>query len=628
MVCWPRFHIAAFLAWLSQCAIALMVCGATPGFAQNIESIMAPGKLIQGHAKVEDDCKQCHIKFDRKAQDGLCMACHKEVGADVRNKGGFHGRVADPTCRSCHTDHKGRDARVVELDKKKFDHTKTDFQLKGKHDKVECDKCHVAGKKYREAALECNACHKKDDVHKGSLGVKCADCHTETNWKEARFDHDTTKFPLTGKHTDVKCVDCHKNNIYKETPKNCYACHRKIDDQKGHKGQFGEKCDTCHGTKEWKNNSFNHDTDTKYVLRGKHRSTECKDCHTGNLYRDKLAQECYACHKKDDKHKESLGKDCGSCHTERNWKESPKFDHETTTFPLLGKHAKVECKDCHKNAMFKEAPKDCYACHKKDDKHKDTLGKDCASCHVERDWKLTEGRFNHERTRFQLRNAHAQKLVKCDACHKDLQSYRNTPMDCFSCHKKDDKHDGQAGTQCEACHSDRSWKVTRFDHALSRFPLTGRHVAVACKSCHETSRYKDAPRDCFSCHKKEDKHKQRLGMRCETCHNTRAWPVWSFDHDTKTKYKLEGGHRRVSCESCHKQPAAQGKDIAPVGNTCIACHKADDVHEGQFGSRCEQCHTVENWKKFKNRIGAAPGITSERYANNKSPQGRQRGFYG
>jgi Cytochrome c7 and related cytochrome c len=611
------------IRWL----VALAMCCASLSFAQGIESIMAPGKLIQGHAKLEDDCKQCHVKFDRKAQDGLCMACHKDVGADVRNKGGFHGRIADPTCRSCHTDHKGRDAHVVDLDKKKFDHTKTDFQLRGKHDRVECDKCHVAGKKYREAALECNVCHKKDDIHKGSLGLKCADCHTEVNWKDAKFDHDSTKFALTGKHTDTKCVDCHKNNIYKETSKNCYACHRKVDDQKGHKGQFGEKCDTCHSTKEWRSNSFNHDTDTKYVLRGKHRSVTCKDCHTGNLYRDKLVQECLACHKKDDKHKETLGKECGSCHTERSWKEPSKFDHETTTFPLLGKHAKVECKECHKSAMFKEAPKDCYACHKKDDKHKDTLGKDCASCHVERDWKLTEGRFSHERTRFPLRNAHAPKLLKCDACHKDLHSYRNTAMDCFSCHKKDDKHDGQAGAQCETCHSDKSWKVTRFDHALSRFPLTGRHVAVACKSCHETSRYKDAPRDCFSCHKKEDKHKQRLGMRCETCHNTRAWSVWSFDHDTKTKYKLEGGHRKVACESCHKQAAAPGKEIAPVSSTCIACHSGDDVHEGQFGGRCEQCHISDSWKKLKARVGAVSVPSGTCAVSDKALQSPQRRFY-
>lgn len=581
-------------------------------FAQGIESIMAPGKVIQGHAKVEDDCKQCHVKFDRKAQDGLCMACHKEVGLDLRNKSGFHGRVSDPTCRSCHTDHKGREAKVADVDKKKWDHSKTDFALRGKHDKVECDKCHVSGKKYREAALECNACHKKDDVHKGSLGVKCADCHTESSWKETRFDHDTTKFPLTGKHSDVKCTDCHKNNNYKEAPKNCYACHRKDDDKKGHKGQFGEKCETCHGTKLWTTTTFSHDLDTKYVLRGKHRSAACKDCHTGSLYREKLGQECYACHKKDDKHKETLGKDCGSCHTERSWKESPKFDHGATTFPLLGKHAKVECKDCHKSAMFKEAPKDCYGCHKKDDKHKENLGRECAECHTEKDWTNTDGRFKHDRTKFALRNAHAAASLKCTACHKDLMSFRNTAVDCFACHKKDDKHEGQAGTKCEQCHSDKSWKVTKFDHGLSRFPLTGRHANVACKSCHETPRYKDAPRDCYSCHKKEDKHTQKFGMRCETCHNTRAWSVWTFAHDTQTKYRLEGAHRKVACESCHKQPAPKGKDAAVVGTNCIACHRADDVHDGQFGVRCEQCHSVDNWKNFKNRVGGQ-GVVSSMY---------------
>jgi hypothetical protein len=589
--------------WMA--VVALCVMGMSVQLhAQGIESVMAPGKLIEAHVKLENDCKQCHVKLDRKAQDSLCMACHKEVGADVRVKSGFHGRLADTTCRTCHTDHKGRDARVVKLDTKTFDHTKTDFKLLGKHEKVECAKCHITGKKYREASLECSVCHKKDDVHKGSLGPKCTDCHTESSWKEARFDHDTTKFPLTGKHTDTKCVDCHKDNVYKDTPKNCYACHRKVDDQKGHKGQFGEKCDTCHSTKEWKPSTFNHDTDTKYQLRGKHHGTACRDCHTGNLYKDKLSQECYACHKKDDKHKESLGQKCGSCHTEKNWKESPKFDHAATDFPLLGKHAKVECKDCHKSQMFKEAPKDCFGCHAKDDKHKTTLGQACADCHSEKDWKTTEGRFRHDRTRFQLRNGHAQPAVKCVACHKDLQSYRNTSMVCGSCHKKDDKHEGQLGEKCDKCHNDKVWKGISFDHAQSRFPLVGRHVAATCVSCHSSLRYKDAQMDCYSCHKADDKHKQKFGTQCESCHNPRAWRVWTFDHAVKTKFKLLGAHAKVTCESCHTERAPAGKLAAPVSTTCVSCHKADDVHDGGFGVRCEQCHSVDSWKNIKNRIGA------------------------
>ena len=198
--------VLRWLRWTVFCLFAgLWLAG--PALAQGIESIVSPGKLVQSHAKVDDDCKQCHMKFDRKAQDGLCMTCHKEVGADVRGKTGLHGKQKPQACRTCHTDHKGRSAAIAEFDKNKFDHTPTDFSLRAKHQKLECAKCHVEGKKFREAPLECNACHRKDDVHKGSLGAKCADCHNENLWKEAKFDHDKTRFALTGKHVETKCAD-------------------------------------------------------------------------------------------------------------------------------------------------------------------------------------------------------------------------------------------------------------------------------------------------------------------------------------------------------------------------------------------------------------------------------------
>jgi nitrate/TMAO reductase-like tetraheme cytochrome c subunit len=725
--------------WMLQiCMVALIVCPTPPTIAQGIESIVSPGKVIQGHQKIEDDCKLCHTKFDRKAQDGLCMDCHKEIAKDVLNKMGFHGRLKPQTCRSCHTDHKGRDVHIADFDKKKFDHTQTDFNLRGKHAKVECDKCHLPSKKYRDAATDCNACHRKDDIHKGSLGVKCESCHNESNWKETKFDHDATRFALTGKHSDVKCADCHKTANYKETPRNCIGCHKKDDEGKGHKGLYGEKCESCHTTKLWKPSTFKHDVDTKYVLKGAHRTSTCASCHTGHLYRVKLSQDCYACHKKDDKHKETLGKNCGNCHAERSWKEVTKFDHNKSDFPLLGKHSKVECKDCHKSALFKEAPKDCYSCHKKDDKHKETLGKSCGNCHTERDWKevtkfdhnksdfpllgkhskveckdchksalfkeapkdcyschkkddkhketlgkscgnchterdwkevtkfdhnksdfpllgkhskveckdchksalfkeapkdcyschkkddlhlgnlgekcaschsendwkTTQDRFKHDDTRFKLRNAHASPVLKCNACHVNLKSYRNTPMDCYSCHKKDDRHDMQEGPKCEQCHDDKSWKIARFDHNVSRFPLTGGHAVVKCASCHLTIRFKDAPRDCYSCHQKVDKHKLKFGVQCEACHNTRAWAIWDYNHELRAKYKLDGAHLSISCESCHTQVAPKGRNAAFLGATCISCHRNQDVHGGRFGARCEQCHSTDNWKSVKTRVGS------------------------
>ena len=157
------------LLWLVASALP------APALADSIESILAPGSLIQGHIEQENDCKHCHVKFDRKAQSGLCMDCHKPVGADVRAKTGFHGKLKPQACNSCHTDHKGRDADVVHLDQKKFDHSQTDYLLKGKHQPLECVKCHVDGKKFREAPSQCVACHKKDDTHKGSLARHGAD---------------------------------------------------------------------------------------------------------------------------------------------------------------------------------------------------------------------------------------------------------------------------------------------------------------------------------------------------------------------------------------------------------------------------------------------------------------------
>ena len=587
---------------------ALALLAASALHAQSLESVLAPGKLIHAHAKWEDECKSCHVRFDRQAQDGLCMDCHKDVGQDVRARSGFHGRLAPQPCRTCHTDHKGREARIAAFDPRRFDHAATDFALRGSHATTRCEACHVPGRKFSAAPGECQACHRKDDVHKGALGAACADCHTATNWKEAKFDHATTRFALTGRHADTRCAACHRSTAYRETPRQCVGCHKKDDEgARGHRGQFGERCESCHATTAWKPSTFNHDTATKFPLRLRHRTVRCADCHVGNLFAQKPATECIGCHVKDDKHKGTLGRDCASCHTERDWKERAKFDHERTAFPLLGRHAQTTCDACHKSAVFKEAPKTCIGCHRKDDRHEATLGEDCGACHVERDWKTTQGRFDHARARFVPRNAHAPPRTQCKDCHVDLKSFRKAPQECVGCHRKDDRHEGQLGPQCASCHDDKAWKVPAFDHARTRFPLVGRHLATACKSCHTTPRFKDAARDCNACHRKDDRHKLAFGVTCDSCHNARAWSLWDFDHGRRTRYPLDGGHRTLACAACHTQPAPPGRAAAPLADGCVACHRKDDTHDTSFGTRCEQCHVTDRWKNVSGRMLRAPG---------------------
>src|SRR3990172_2645903 len=433
--------------------------------------LLMPGEVIKGHAKEEETCEKCHKKFDKGAQPRLCMDCHKDIGKDVSGKRGYHGRLdAGKECRECHTEHKGRDAKIAGFDHGKFDHLLTDYPLKGAHlsEKVKCTGCHKAAKKYSEAPAICNECHKKDDKHKGNFGAKCESCHIEKDWKEILFDHDKkTKYSLLGKHKEAKCASCHKGDLYKDKLKTtCVSCHKK-DDDKAHKGNFGAKCESCHIEKDWKDIPFDHDKQTKYLLLGKHKTAKCVSCHKGDLYKDKLPSSCFLCHEKDDKHKGQEGKKCETCHDEQSWTRTT-FNHgKMSTFPLLGRHMLVDCKKCHAAVTFKDAKSDCWSCHEKDDVHKRKLGSECQTCHNTRNWKAWD--FNHNKTSFKLDGAHKKVAGKCDACHqKPMAKKVLLSGTCGSCHDRDDVHNGNFGDRCERCHEGDTWKQVKMGAIATR----------------------------------------------------------------------------------------------------------------------------------------------------------------
>jgi hypothetical protein len=45
--------------------------------------------------------------------DSNCLACHTEIDAMRKAKRGYHARVTDRTCASCHPDHAGREFDLV-----------------------------------------------------------------------------------------------------------------------------------------------------------------------------------------------------------------------------------------------------------------------------------------------------------------------------------------------------------------------------------------------------------------------------------------------------------------------------------------------------------------------------------
>jgi hypothetical protein len=261
----------------------------------------------------------------------------------------------------------------------------------------------------------------------------------------------------------------------------------------------------------------------------------------------------------------------------------------------LGKHITTKCDACHKPELKESKEKIstvCVGCHLSKDKHKGDFGTKCESCHKEKDWK--EISFDHTRdTKYPLKGKH--ETVKCIACHTGKLYQQKLGQDCISCHKKDDVHKAQLGKRCESCHNEKNWKDALFDHGRVPFPLLGSHAKVECKKCHQTQLFRDAPTDCFACHKKDDApvHQLRLGKKCESCHNARSWKAWDFDHDKRTKFKLDGGHKKLDCYACHKK---EMDDNIVVPRSCVGCHENDDKHQGEFGQLCERCHVTSDFR--------------------------------
>ncbi len=482
-----------------------------------------PGDVIRAHADIEGDCRKCHQPFRATTENDLCLDCHTDIGADIRARRGFHGRapeVPDAMCRSCHTEHVGRDADVVGLNRETFDHGLTDHVLRGAHRSVACDSCHGLGATYREAPDTCVECHREDDPHEGRIEGDCATCHVERSWAEKSFDHASTAYPLEGKHRDVACSLCHPGDRYEDTVTGCGLCHGPAD---VHRGRFGSSCENCHSPLGWNESGFDHGRDTQFLLEGSHRDAKCESCHTGEFHQRELPTDCNACHRVDDVHRGNRGTDCGDCHSPRNW-ETATFDHDANTkFPLRGAHGKAACEVCHAGVLqSQQLETSCGSCHRVDDVHHGQQGDDCHRCHAETRWHVGIS-FDHDLSAFPLLGLHA--ATACDQCHMSPR-FKDAEVKCVRCHAESDVHLGRLGPSCARCHNPNGWKVWRFDHDTeTSFPLREAHIGLDCHSCHRVPAEEDfkLSNDCSTCHMKDDKHLGAFGNDCGRCHTENRW---------------------------------------------------------------------------------------------------------
>ena len=506
---------------------------------------LSPGDLSQAHAHLEgmSKCTECH-DIGKKVNNNKCLECHKEIRTLISQKKGYHSstETTSKDCFACHSEHHGRKFDMVRFDREKFNHNLTRYKLEGAHATVECKECHRpeniqdnAIRKKKDTFLglneDCKSCH--SDYHQNTLPTNCVACHDTKAFRPApKFDHDRSKFKLTGKHAPVDCKECHKISTrngkefqqFAEVPHNdCVACHKDP-----HNKRIQGKCAQCHTDRSFEEfigrNRFDHNT-TDFTLKGKHVSVDCFKCHrttdnplTTFSYLPAVAEaQCVACHK--DVHSGKMGNDCAKCHQEASFvsvKPISSFNHSATDYPLEGKHIGVDCRQCHKGKYTDPINftlcKDCHKDYHQGEFAKNGTSPDCASCHsVKAGFEQSSYSLDqHQKTRFPLTGSHA--ATPCFACHVDNNRwlFKTNNTSCAQCHKNvhRDRFAVNGVTTCERCHDTETWFPGKFDHNLTRFPLDGRHAEVDCRLCHKPIEingkveieYTIAKFQCIDCH--------------------------------------------------------------------------------------------------------------------------------
>lgn len=598
---------------------------------------------LEGKHK-ELTCAKCHVPSkDRPVyswpQLGAqkCLSCHTDY-----HKNNLSEKYRKGDCTTCH----GQDNWRLP----QFNHEATGYPLKGKHGVAKCTDCHKSNigldkKDFKWTGLtrSCLNCHK--DIHEFAAHQssrltspnKCESCHQETNWKEVRdFQHNRdTRFYITGKHLPLQCNKCHvrQKALLPERQyhwkaleaKTCENCHKNPHTTAFSKEALSRKCTDCHSAEGWKvaptqmNKNFNH-RDTRFPIDGSHSSISCSACHIKSgqqVFRFPTVEKnfCSDCHQsphKDQFHTDIQQKSCLECHDTTKFEKLKPFNHDQVHFKLAGSHTKLKCSSCHvptqellpvkvKKTMhqFKLPGVDnssCAKCH--DDFHRGTLGKNCNQCHNEQSWSKTL--FNHnQHGRFPLKDKHAP--LKCSKCHvpstkttsfknevRPLIIYRSVDPDCYTCHKKNDVHNGNFGKACQDCHNEKGWKQHQDFH--KDFRLSGVHYSLTCNECHFNERRLGGMSDnCFLCHQKDDVHYGSI-PNCGACHRQSFWEQTTFRH-SMTNFPLRGSHRTLECVNCHSNGVYEG-----TPSQCIDCHLQDALHvttpdHSMSGlQKCTDCH--------------------------------------
>ena len=234
------------------------------------------------------------------------------------------------------------------------------------------------------------------------------------------FDHNFTRFPLTGGHSQVPCETCHMGGRFLGTPLVCDDCHDgtgriATTARSSRHVPITSGCGDCHTTRTWMSARMDHSVVT----------SRCDGCHYLGMADAKPGDHM------------STSSQCDLCHRISSWTVTH-FNHA---------HVTAACSSCHNdvNAMGKGV------------QHLVTNA-ECDLCHSRRRW--VPATFDH-----------ATVMGACSSCH-DGTTATGEPTDHF-----------QSTSECDACHTTTRWTAARYDHRSAAYPGEHRSTR-SCQDCH------------------------------------------------------------------------------------------------------------------------------------------------
>jgi nitrate/TMAO reductase-like tetraheme cytochrome c subunit len=172
------------------------------------------------------------VQPEQKTPTFECASCHWDA----------HLGQVGASCDRCHAV-EGAKFKAV-----RFSHDKAEFPLTGKHEPLECAKCHTTAVRafpaatgsavqYHPLAKDCVSCHK--DPHLGQVGAQCETCHATAAFAVENYKHQGLRQFFAGSHGKLECIACHKKEtgqfpagqgtaIRFRVGTTCEACHKQF----------------------------------------------------------------------------------------------------------------------------------------------------------------------------------------------------------------------------------------------------------------------------------------------------------------------------------------------------------------------------------------------------------------